>query len=158
MRYWGYHSLWWRGFPNKQKGQKFLKRRTRGLKIFDDQKVGSHKMITEILFILFKRLISIQFQPIYGARCIRGGGGGSLEICCRIGPTIIIYRLCAPFKSNICLQFSSNLSTRANIKDFFLLIEQFTFDNLLSYFQKKQNYQQVIFMGFSLFIFTKKIS
>ena len=29
--------------------------------IFDDQNVGSHKMTTDSVFILFKKMISIQF-------------------------------------------------------------------------------------------------
>ena len=36
-------------------GHKFLERKIGGHKIFDDQNVGSHKMTTDSVFILFKK-------------------------------------------------------------------------------------------------------
>ena len=49
-----------RGGHKYTRGHKFLKRKIGGHKISDDQNVGSYKMTTDSMFILFKRLISIQ--------------------------------------------------------------------------------------------------
>ena len=54
-----------RGIPNILGCHKFLERKIGGGKIFDDQNVGSHKMTTDSVFILFKKTdFSIQFQPV----------------------------------------------------------------------------------------------
>ena len=45
-------------------GHKFLERKIGGHEIVDDPNVGSYKMTTGSVFILFKRLISIQFESV----------------------------------------------------------------------------------------------
>ena len=44
------------GVPNILGGHKFLERNIGGHKIVDDQNVGSHKMTTDSVFILFKKI------------------------------------------------------------------------------------------------------
>ena len=56
-------------------GHEFLERKIGGYKIFDDQHVGSHKMTTDSVFILFKKtVISIHFSLFRGkVYCDKGG-------------------------------------------------------------------------------------
>ena len=74
-----------RGVPNIMGGgggHKFLERMIGGHKIFDDQNVGSHKMTTDSVFILFK---DIDFNTIFarlGGKVYRWWRG-SLNFCCR---------------------------------------------------------------------------
>ena len=65
-----YHFLW-KGVPNILGVIIFWKENT-GHKIFDDQNVGSHKMTTDSVFNLFKK---IDFNTILAClRCIGVGG------------------------------------------------------------------------------------
>ena len=50
----GWHFLQ-KGGPKYTGGHKFLERKIGGHKVFDDQNVGSHKMTTDSVFILFKK-------------------------------------------------------------------------------------------------------
>ena len=43
------------GVPKIQGVHEFLERKIEGHKIFDDKNVGSHKMTTDSVFILFKK-------------------------------------------------------------------------------------------------------
>ena len=56
----GYHFLL-KGGPKYTRGSKCLERKIGGHKIFDDQNVGSHKMTTESVFILFQKTDLIRF-------------------------------------------------------------------------------------------------
>ena len=44
-----------KGGPKYTGGHKYLKKKTRGHRFFDDQNVGSHKMTKDSVFILFKK-------------------------------------------------------------------------------------------------------
>ena len=44
-----------RGRPKYTGGNNFLERKIGGHKMFDDQNVGSHKITTDSVFILFKK-------------------------------------------------------------------------------------------------------
>ena len=58
--YWGVHT--------------FLERKIGGHIIFDDQNIGSHKMTTDSVFILFKKTDFNTILACVGVRCIGDGG------------------------------------------------------------------------------------
>ena len=78
------HSLWTKplrdchflqnGGPKYTGGHKILERKIGGHKIFDDQNVGSHKMTTDSVFILFKKIDFNTILACGGIRCIGDRG------------------------------------------------------------------------------------
>ena len=53
----------------------FWKEKYGGHKIFDDQNVGSHKMTTDSVFVLFKKTDFNTILACKGVRCVGDGGG-----------------------------------------------------------------------------------
>ena len=54
-----------------ERGHKFLERKIGGHKIFDDQNLGSHKMTTDSVFILFKKTDFNTILPCLGDKVYR---------------------------------------------------------------------------------------
>ena len=61
----GYHFLRKSWGPRYTGGHNILERKIGGHKIFDDQNVGSHKMTTDSVFILFKNNFSLFRGKVY---------------------------------------------------------------------------------------------
>ena len=74
----GYYStilFGMRGVPNILEGHKFFERKIGGHEIFDDPNVGSHKMTTDSVSILFKKADFNTILVCLGVRCIGDGVG-----------------------------------------------------------------------------------
>ena len=69
-------------------GHKFLERKIGGHKIFDDQNVGSHKMTTDSVFILFKKTDFNTILACLGVRCI--GDQGVIKFVAKIGGVAVL--------------------------------------------------------------------
>ena len=75
----GYHFLR-KGGPKILGVINFWKEKYEGHKICDDQNVGSHKMTTDSVYILFKKIDFDTILACLGVRCM---GDGGHKCCCR---------------------------------------------------------------------------
>ena len=68
-------------------GHKFLERKIGGHKIVDDQNVGSHKMTTDSVFILFKKT---DFNTILACLGLSVMGGHKIFVAEIVGVTVLL--------------------------------------------------------------------
>ena len=78
-------------------GHKFLERKIGGHKIFDDQNVGSHKMTTDGVFILFKKTDFNTILACLGGKVYRWWGGHKIFVA-EIGRVAVFVNLGPPFR------------------------------------------------------------